>query len=103
MDWRYPMDALGLLEMLFSVLTVFVAAVTLVIAFHLTKFFKGGAFMKVWRTLYMVPFFMALAEIGWHSGITVLWGLAHLGSCLMFLYSLYLFYRAWTKMGKIVA
>jgi len=100
MDRRYPMDVPSLLELLFSVLTVFVAAVTLVIAFHLTKFFKGGAFMKVWRALYLVPFFMGLAEIGWLLGITVLWGLAHLASCTSFLCSLYLFYRTWTKMGK---
>jgi len=94
------MDAVGLLEILFSILTVFVAAVTLAMAVLLTKFFKGGAFTKVWKTLYMVPFFMGLAEISWLLEITVLWGLAHLAACSAFLYSLYLFYRTWTKMGK---
>ena len=94
------MDATSLLEMLFSILTVSVAAVTLIMAMRLTKFFKGGVFMKVWKTLYLVPFFMGLAEIGWLLGITVLWGLAHLASCSTFLWSLYLFYRTWTKMGK---
>jgi len=95
------MDDASLLEMLFSILTVFVAVATLVIAIHLTKFFTGGVFMKVWKALYMVPLFMGFAEIGWFLGITVLWGLAHLAACSSFLYSLYLFYKTWTKMGKL--
>jgi len=94
-------DTASLLEILFSILTLLVAVVTLVMAMRLTKFFKGGAFMKVWKTLYIVPLFMGLAEISWLLKITLLWGLAHLAACSTFLYSLYLFYRTWTKMGKI--
>jgi len=94
------MDSADLLEILFSVLTVFVAAVTLVIAVHLAKFFRGGAFVRVWKILYLVPFFMGLAEISWLLDVTLLWGLAHLAACSTFLYCLYLFYRTWTKMGK---
>jgi len=88
------------LELSFSILTLLVATFTLYIALRLTKFFKGGAFGKVWKSLYIVPFLMGLAEISKLLEVTMLWALAHLAACLAFLYSLYLFYRTWQKMGK---
>jgi len=94
------MDAFSLLEILLSILTFFVVVVTLVMAMRLSKFFKGGAFMKIWKTLYTVPFFMGLAEVSWLLEATMLGALAHLAACLAFLYSLYLFYQTWTKMGR---
>lgn len=94
------MDATSLLETLFSILTLLVAIFTLFMALRLTKFFKGGVFRKVWKSLYIVPFLMVLAEVSELLEVTMLWALAHLAACLAFLYSLYLFHRAWQKMGK---
>lgn len=91
---------IAIVEILFSILTLVVAFATLIVALRLTKFFKGGAFMNVWRTLYFVPLFMGLAEVGEFLKVTMLWAVAHLAACLAFLYSLYLFHRTWTKMAK---
>jgi len=94
------MDAFSLLEILFSILTLLVAVVTLVMAMRLSKLFKGGAFMKIWKTLYTVPFFMGLAEVSWLLEVPMLWAVAHLAACLAFLCNIYLFHQIWTKMGK---
>jgi len=94
------MDAFSLLEILFSILTFLVAVVTLVMAMHLSKFFKGGVFMKIWKTLYAVPLFMGLAEASWFLEAPMLGALAHLAACLAFLYNIYLFHQTWTKMGR---
>jgi len=91
-------DVETMLEILFHVSTLVVAFGTVIVAYRLTKFFRGGVFMKVWRTLFLVPFFMVLAEICELLGLPLIWALAHLAACLAFLFSIHSFYRAWMKM-----
>lgn len=91
-------DVETMLETVFHFSTLVVAFGTAIVAYRLTKFFRGGVFMKVWRMLFLVPFLMGLAEVCELLGLPLIWALAHLAACLAFLYSIYSFYREWMKM-----
>jgi len=98
MKKMFEIDIIILFQMLSHILTMVVAFGTAIVAYSLTRFFRGGVFMNVWKTLFFVPFLMGLAEVGELLGFTLVWILMHLAACLLFLYSIYAFYRAWIKL-----
>ena len=94
----FEVDIVILFQVLSHILTMVVAFGTAIVAYYLTKFFRGGVFMNVWKTLFFVPLLMGLAEVGELLDFTLVWTLMHLAACLIFIYSMYAFYRAWIKL-----
>ena len=91
------------LGLILNVTIVAVAVITVVVAFYLTKFFKGTPFEKPWKTLYFVPILMAGIGICELSGVRVIRvrALLSLTTILVFLYGLHSFYRAWQRTRAI--
>jgi asparagine N-glycosylation enzyme membrane subunit Stt3 len=88
-----------LLSLILDVAIVAVAIITVVVAFYLARLFKGTPFERPWKTLYLVPIFMAGIGICELLGVSVLRirTLLSLAALLAFLYSICSFYRAWQR------
>jgi hypothetical protein len=88
-----------ILCLILNVAIVVIALITAIVAFYLARLFKGTPFEKPWKTLYLIPIFMAGIGICELSGVCVLRirALLSLAALLIFLYSLRSFYHAWQR------
>ena len=91
------------LGVILNVATVAVAVVTVVVALYLLKLFKGTPFEGPWKILFLVPTLMAGIGVCEILGVRALRirQLLCLTTILVFLYSLYSFYRVWQRVRAI--
>ena len=87
------------LGVILNVAIVAIAVITVVVAFYLVKLFKGTPFERPWKILFLVPILMAGIGVCEILGARLLRirQLLCLTAVLVFLYSLYSFYRVWQR------